>query len=206
MSNKKPVKNSYHHGDLQNTLIEETIRIIAEEGVESVTLRALSKRLGVSRTAPYRHFADKTQLLSRVATIGFERFREHLQQAYQQHNGDVLQRFRQMGRGYIHFALQNPSYYKLMFSEPMLAENRSPELEAASNASFEQLVNILQQCQQAGLLKKDDIELQAIFIWSNLHGFCSLILQGHLPLDQQQQDGVVSFIEAAILQGIGKNE
>ena len=202
MSKKSVIKDNYHHGNLQNKLLEETIKIIAERNVASVTLRSLSKRLGVSRTAPYRHFSNKTQLLSHVAIIGFERFRAHLQRGYKRGNGDVLEQFQHMGYAYIQFALQHPSYYKLMFNEPLLTENRSAELKAASDASFNQLLDILRQCQQADVLKNDDIELQAIFIWSSLHGFCSLLLEGHLPLEQQQQD-MFLYIKETLLQGIG---
>lgn len=202
MIHQKSIKNNYHHGDLQNALLEETIKIIAEEGVASVTLRVLSKRLGVSRTAPYRHFSDKTQLLTHVAIIGFERFRKHLQVSKEQRNNTILKQFQLMGAAYIQFALRHPSYYKLMFSEPLLTENRSIALEVASNASFNQLLDILKQCQQAGVLKNDDIERQAIFIWSNLHGFCSLILEGHLPLKKQQQEDAIVYIQNTILQGI----
>jgi AcrR family transcriptional regulator len=203
MSNGRVIKNNYHHGNLQNELLEETIKIIAEKNVASVTLRSLSKRLGVSRTAPYRHFSNKTQLLSHVAIIGFERFREHLQTGYERGNGDILEQFQQMGYAYIQFALEHPSYYKLMFNEPLLTENRSAELEAASDASFNQLLDILRQCQQAGVLQHDDIELQAIFIWSSLHGFCSLVLEGHLPLEERQQEDVFLYIKKTLLQGIG---
>ena len=203
MSNKKAIKENYHHGNLQNKLLEETIKIIAEKNVASVTLRSLSKRLGVSRSAPYRHFSNKTQLLSHVAIIGFERFREHLQTGYEQESDDILERFQHMGYAYIQFALQYPSYYKLMFNEPLLTENRSAELEAASDASFNQLLDMLRQCQQAGILKNDDVELQAIFIWSSLHGFCSLILEGHLPLEERQQEDVFLYIKETLLQGIG---
>jgi AcrR family transcriptional regulator len=59
-------KKHYHHGDLRATLLEITARIIAEEGVEKVTMRTLSQRAGVSRAAPYRHFPDKNVFCVRL--------------------------------------------------------------------------------------------------------------------------------------------
>src|SRR5215831_17121958 len=74
-------KGAYHHGDLERSLVEAALVTIQEEGVEALTLRGVGARLGVSRTALYRHFEDKTALLARVALEGFRLFREALQTA-----------------------------------------------------------------------------------------------------------------------------
>ena len=63
---KKPAK-PYHHGDLRRALLDEALRTIQTQGVEHLTLRTVGARLGVSRSALYRHFADKQSLL---ATVG----------------------------------------------------------------------------------------------------------------------------------------
>ena len=73
-----PKKRAYHHGDLERSLIEEALTVIREEGVQALTLRGVGSRLGVSRTALYRHFDDKEALLARVAAEGFKRFHEAL--------------------------------------------------------------------------------------------------------------------------------
>src|SRR5260370_17441752 len=77
---KRPA--AYHHGDLRRALLVETARTIREDGVDAVTLRAVAARLGVSRTALYRHFADKSALLAAVAREGFQRFRKDLTDAW----------------------------------------------------------------------------------------------------------------------------
>ena len=59
-------RNQYHHGDLRRALIDEAARVIGARGVEHLTLRGVGQRLGVSRTALYRHFADKASLLAAV--------------------------------------------------------------------------------------------------------------------------------------------
>ena len=64
----------YHHGDLKKALLEETARILREEGEGALSLRGLAARLGVSRTAPYNHYKNKESLLSAVAEEGFRRF------------------------------------------------------------------------------------------------------------------------------------
>ncbi len=68
----------YHHGDLERALVETAVQMIQEEGVQALTLRGVGARLGVSRTALYRHFDDKQALLARVASEGFRRFHDAL--------------------------------------------------------------------------------------------------------------------------------
>jgi AcrR family transcriptional regulator len=67
-------KSSYRHGDLKRVLLEETARILREEGEDALSLRRLAASLGVSRTAPYNHSKNKETLLSAAAEEGFSRY------------------------------------------------------------------------------------------------------------------------------------
>jgi AcrR family transcriptional regulator len=60
-------RTSYHHGNLVETLIAVTVKIIEERGVEHVSVREAAKRAGVSPGAPFQHFRSKTALLTAVA-------------------------------------------------------------------------------------------------------------------------------------------
>ena len=61
---RKPPARGYHHGDLKNALRDAASMLIAERGVEAVSLREISQAAGVSHTAAYRHYADKQALLA----------------------------------------------------------------------------------------------------------------------------------------------
>src|SRR5687768_16247099 len=107
-------RRSYHHGNLRRALLDEALATIRADGVDGVTLRDIGARLGVSRTALYRHFADKRALLAAVATEGFRRLREQLVTAWEKDGrGDAA--FRAMGVAYVRFAVDNPSHYRVMF-------------------------------------------------------------------------------------------
>jgi AcrR family transcriptional regulator len=58
----------YHHGDLRNTLLELAEEHLGKNGIDKLSLRALARDIGVSQTAPYRHFIDKNGLLAALAT------------------------------------------------------------------------------------------------------------------------------------------
>ena len=73
----------YHHGNLRRGLLDEALVTIRTDGVDGLTLREIGARLGVSRTALYRHFADERALLTAVATEGFRMLREQLVTAWE---------------------------------------------------------------------------------------------------------------------------
>src|SRR5215470_3431793 len=109
---KKPAK-PYHHGDLRRALLDEALRTIQTHGVEHLTLRTVGERLGVSRSALYRHFADKQSLLATVGTEGFRKLRQTLADAWEKH-GRGHAGFNSMGKAYVQFAIKNPSHYRVM--------------------------------------------------------------------------------------------
>ena len=81
----RPVRrrpDRYHHGDLRRALLLEAVRTIQADGAAALTLRGVGDRLGVSRTALYRHFADKQALLGEVAAEGFRMLRAALREAW----------------------------------------------------------------------------------------------------------------------------
>src|SRR6187399_2350058 len=105
---RKP-RSRYHHGDLRRALLIEAVRTIGDEGVPGLTLREVGQRLGVSRTALYRHFSDKSSLLAAVARDGFQRFAAELRQGWLE--GEKTRRgLDLMGVAYVRFAVANPSH------------------------------------------------------------------------------------------------
>ncbi|MDQ3996358.1 MAG: TetR/AcrR family transcriptional regulator, partial [Gemmatimonadota bacterium] len=71
-------KRAYHHGDLRRALVDAAIPLLRDGGPEALTLRAVARAAGVSQTAPYRHFADRAELVAAVAESGFRRLHARL--------------------------------------------------------------------------------------------------------------------------------
>ena len=87
---RKKRAGQYHHGDLQRALLDEALRTIHAEGVEQLTLRTVGEKLGVSRSALYRHFSGKHALLAAVGREGFRMLRLALTSAWEE-RGHALQ-------------------------------------------------------------------------------------------------------------------
>ena len=171
---------AYHHGDLRAALLAEAAVMIAEGGTGSVTMREIGRRLGVSRAAAYRHFANKTALLVAVAAAGFSRLKYRLQAVDAGAPRSSLEQFRRMGEEYVRFALENPAHYRLMYGKEALTREDVPELREAAIALFEQLVVVFQAHQRSGGIKRQDPQAQAYVAWSAVHGLASLVIEGQI--------------------------
>jgi AcrR family transcriptional regulator len=192
---------AYHHGDLRAALLAEAAAMIAERGAGSVTMRALGRRLGVSRAAPYRHFADKNALLVEVAAAGFERLKGRLQTIDAGAPRSGAGRLLRMGEEYVRFALENPAHYRLMYGKEALTREDVPELREAANALFEQLVDVIQDDQRSGAIKRQDPRTQAYVAWSAVHGLASLVIEGQI-LATVDVDGLARQTTLTLLDGM----
>lgn len=193
---------AYHHGDLRAALLDEAAAMIAEGGVPSLTMRAIGTRLGVSRAAPYRHFADKTALLVAVAAAGFDRLRSRLEAIDGRRS--AVGRLRQMGEEYLRFAVENPAHYRLMYGKEAIARGDQPELQVAAIALFEQLVSVIEAHQRSGVLKRQDPRMQAYVAWSAVHGLASLWIEGHI-LATDDIDGLIRRTTRTVLDGMRRD-
>jgi len=176
---KRKRSGHYHHGDLRRALLEEALRTIQTAGVEQLTLRGVGDKLGVSRTALYRHFADKQALLAAVGREGFRMLRDALSNEWQQH-GRGRAGFEAMGVAYVRFAVAHPSHYRVMFGGFIESCAKDDEFVHEASAAFQVLVDSIVEQQQAGLVRRDDPVLLARFIWSVVHGIAMLVIDGQL--------------------------
>ena len=110
-------RRGYHHGRLKDALIEAARVLIAEHGPSGFTLAEAAKRVGVTGAAPYRHFADRNDLIGELARRGFELFGESLAGAWDEGKPDARIALKRMGRAYLAFARAEPGLYSAMFNE-----------------------------------------------------------------------------------------
>lgn len=173
-------RRPYHHGNLRRALLDEALGTIRDEGVDGLTLREIGARVGVSRTALYRHFADKRALLSAVATEGFRTLRQQLVTAWEE-GGHGDEAFRAMGTAYVRFAVANPAHYRVMFGGAVDPQAQDPDLAAEAAGAFQALVDALAALQRDGVFHRDDTVLMARYSWALVHGMAMLGIDGQLP-------------------------
>ena len=171
---------TYHHGDLKNALIKAGVEILEEEGIGGLSLRKVAKQAGVSHAAPYSHFADKQALIAAISTEGFKQLYVQIESVHETYREDPETLLIETAWTYVQFALNAPDRFKLMFSSVLEKEKEYAEFVEISQENFSQLVKIVEKCQQAGILKSGASDVVAVSVWSTVHGFTSLLLEGQI--------------------------
>ncbi|MFD2229395.1 TetR/AcrR family transcriptional regulator [Alkalimarinus sediminis] len=165
----------YHHGNLKQALLDKALDHLRLHGPEKISLRALARDVGVSQTAPYRHFEDKTALLAALATEGFKRLYNVSNFAINI-DGTAADALQMSGKAYIHFALDNPELYRLMFGPLLSPDENFGELEEAGANAFNVMVGIVKRGISTGEFVDKDPLLVANSTWAMVHGISSLML------------------------------
>ncbi|MGR6873150.1 TetR/AcrR family transcriptional regulator [Pseudomonas sp. HK3] len=171
-------KTQYHHGDLASAFMDAAIKRIGQEGVDKLSLRAVARDLGVSQTAPYRHFNDKNHLLSLLAKQGFERLAHNTSEAASQHGQNTFDAIMALGMAYIDFGRQHPEHYRLMFGG-MVDHHCDEEHELKSKMPA---FNVILEQAESGVERGDLINQEPIILarscWATVHGITMLLIDG----------------------------
>ena len=178
--NTYALKNNsgYHHGNLRHSLLSAASLMIAENGIESLSLRKLAEKVGVSRTAAYHYFRNKNELLCAIATEGFRRWQNSLNHLSPNKFADI-DRFEQYILSYINFATSNPEEYELMFGRCIWKQSKcTPELKEISRKTFQHQIDMIDYWQSTGLVIGDNPLRIAQIIWGTLHGIAKLFIDG----------------------------
>ncbi len=170
-------KTPYHHGHLRQALINEGLRILESKGLDSLSLRALAETLGVSKTAPYRHFPTKRDLLIALAAEGYQIFADKLEEwekiLINLNKEDHLQKIYAY---YGEFALERPELYRLMFSR-LGNSLHSERCKLNAERAFSVLVTLAQSLTE----KESDPRSMTLSLFANLHGWAMLLMDDLIP-------------------------
>ena len=192
-------RDRYHHGDLKRALTSAALSLVAEKGPKGFTLTEAARRAGVSAAAPYRHFADRAELLATVAEQGFRDLHADLVVA-----GGVTSepkaRVVELGRAYVRWAVAHPDHYRVMFGSE-ISKADHPTLAVAADEAFGDLLDAIAKCQEAGIVDGQDPRAFAGPLWSLVHGVASLAIGGELSAVGIRQDAeaMVAGVVARLL-------
>lgn len=176
----KKTKTSYHHQNLRQKLLKETRKIISESGTDKVTLRFLAERTGVSRTAPYRHFADKFSLLAAVAEEGYVEMINHIRNKMNENEIRSEKDIKSGFAAYIEYAVKNPANYQLMFGKKIIKKEDYPETAKAAADLFNLLLTAVEISRKKKLIKPGSPEKTAHIMWAFSHGLSLSVIENRV--------------------------
>lgn len=164
---------AYHHGDLRNACVAAALELLARDGLSGVTLREVARAIGVSRSAPYRHFANKRDLLAACAAAGFAELAAQARAVVETCDTPDITMLRLLLQRYAEFGAAEPNLYRLMFASDFKSEEY-PALNGQAEAAFGVLDDAVRRGQRAGAVRAGDTYGQVLALWSCAHGLVSL--------------------------------
>ena len=164
---------AYHHGDLRNALLDAARKILDEQTLADLSLRAVARRAGVSHAAPYRHFPNHEALLVELAREGFVELRAEITAAAVA-TGVESDRIAKIGAAYMRFVARRPEVVSLMFGPQLPNRDAFPDLGAAADAIGQEIGEALHD------------SALGLAVWAAVHGLAMLILRNVIDLGQRK--------------------
>jgi AcrR family transcriptional regulator len=197
----------YHHGDLQRAIVGAALEVLSESQSTEFSLRELARRAGVSHNAPYKHFADKRELLAAVSAVGFELLAQRMAEAMEGLTSPRAQ-LSAMARDYVRHGVENPALYRLMFGGYLTGpDDGRPAIEIAAADKTKALL--------AGAIldgalgrrfpntprNERKIAGAILVFWSQMHGL-TLLLIDRLVGPSGKTDQLIESVLQGMLDGL----
>lgn len=185
---------------LKEACVQAAREVIAEHGVESLSMRDVARKLDISHQAPYRHFESRDHLLAEIMRRCFADFAQHLDD--RQRTGNPAADLESMGHAYLGYARKKPLEYRLMFGTPWPEPAQHTALVQHAVHAFNLLRDSLRAMHGAQPEDPAQADQQAMFIWSALHGMAS-ITQANVMRHLNLTPGVEQALPADMMVRIG---
>ena len=173
----EPPRRPYHHGNLREALLQAAERAVEAAGAGSLTLRELSRELGVSHTSPRRHFADKQALLDALAQRGFERLEAVLARAAKDRGQGFDERLTRLARAHVGFASKQPALFALML-EAKHRPDAPASLLQASDRTFSIAMDLFTAGQRRGEVIPGDPARIGLVAYAAMQGLITVSTNG----------------------------
>jgi AcrR family transcriptional regulator len=182
-------RHGYHHGNLRQALIEAGLELTRRRGAAALVLRELTRHVGVSPNAAYRHFEDSDSLMAAVA----DEIRMRMASRMRSEDAPVSPKgkLRAIGLGYIGFALAEPGWFDVASAS---TRGHLPNVDVPGPARL--LSSALDELVEAGELAPENRPGAHWPCWAAVHGFALLAVSG--PLHGQPADVVQAAAERTV--------
>ncbi len=175
-------RKAYHHGNLRQAIIDAAVALVTETGVEAMTLREAARRAGVSSGAPFRHFPGKRELVQAVAEQGMAILRRTMEDrlAGSAANSPLV-RLAVLARAYVDWAMQHPTYYRVLGDRLLIDFYNSQALLADNRWIRETMQRFLKEAAEADLLAIEDLGRANLQCRAMAYGLARMWVDGHFP-------------------------
>jgi AcrR family transcriptional regulator len=168
--------------EMRDTILAAAGRIVAEEGIERLTMRRVAAAIGYSVAALYEYFPAKEALYACLYFAGSGGLTERMRETLASFPPEVTaqERLRALGHAYRAYAHEQTELFQLVFANSVPEFHPGePEIED-SRTGFDLVVDLARDGVERGEFAAMPPMVIAIAVWTAVHGFVMLELSGHL--------------------------
>ncbi len=179
-------RDTYHHGDLRNALLQATVELVRERGARGFNVSEAARRAGVSISAPYRHFADREAMLAAAAQQAFTELEARFTALTLE--ATLAARAAQIAVAYVAFAREDPARFEIMFASGIDKTFHTELLKQARRIQL-RLEEAL-----SPYVPGEELVDRAAELWSIAHGVAALTVGGSLRhvVDSHRIDAIAA--------------
>lgn len=167
-------KKSYHHGNLHETLLEESMTMIHADGLSQFSLRKLAKRVGVSPTACYNHFSNIDDLLSAITEYIDMKFTEAIKRGIEMSLSNPQNLMIELGKEYVAFFAENPHYFSFIFESSDKNIVLTDTNFTGNYTPFLLFRNVAVQIMEQARIPKEHYRNNIVAMWATVHGLAAM--------------------------------
>lgn len=172
--------------------------MINSSGEESVSMRKLAERCGVSMAAPYAHFKNKEEMINAIKEYVEESFTKYLESALATCENDIEKKIITLGNAYITFFIENPEYFTFLFSRGYIHANL--DFKSYDEKDFKPFKILKDLCtiyfeQKKTKLSDYEKELEIIRIWASVQGLTSIMFMPNVKWSRKWKDEISKLLK-----------
>jgi AcrR family transcriptional regulator len=198
-------QKTYHHGNLRAALLDATVVIVRDHGLDAVTMRSVARRAGVSEASPYHHFENKADLLANAAILAFEELGTAIESAVGTAESSDLDPTIALATCMVRFGLERPGEYALMFGRHIvdLRLEQRADVRAVGGPARRFAISVVGRSLERRN-SVEDIDEAFQMVWACVHGMTSLVQEKELGADVtvDQAVALTHRTVAALLDGL----
>lgn len=168
-----------HHGDVRRLVLDAAIAIIESDGAESLSMREVARRAGVSHQAPYHYFKDRSGIFAAISQEGFAALAHAFRQVQTDGTLDTTSPAKAGFAAYLRFAREHVGHFRVMFRADISGLSSHPEAHECAEDAFTELLNMVARTVGHSADTQDALTF-ALMLWSQAHGLAMLLLDGPL--------------------------
>ena len=167
---------SEQHVDVRRLVLDGALVIIESDGPDSLSMREVARRAGVSHQAPYHYFGDRSGIFAAISEEGFTGLAKAFRDVHETNMPAAKAGF----IAYLNFSRAHIGHFRVMFRNDICGVTTHPSTQIAADSAFDELRLMVARI-TGPAADSETAHTFAFTLWSHAHGLATLVIDGPLP-------------------------